>query len=398
MAALLRAAREGARGAGHVAPNPLVGCCILDRAGRLLALGHHARFGGPHAEIAALQKITSPADLKGAHVFVTLEPCAHYGKTPPCAQALAQLPIASLTYGLRDPFPAVSGRGDQELRAAGKRVLNLEETNPKTFQQFFTDFPAFKLSATQLEQIKVRMAELAEIFLHNLRHQRPFVAVKVAASLDGKIAKASGESRWLTGEPARRHVHRLRAHYDAVLVGLRTFLIDNPSLNVRHPEFPNLQNKVVILDPELKSLPHLAQSQLLRVHAPEKIILTHASTHAPPAESELRRAGLDKINFVGSPLTSTGSLELASLLASLKRCGITSVLVEGGAHTISAFLQAKLVNRLYLFQAPLILGEKEALGWTSELFSSDLKSAQQLRHCRVARFGRDLLITARVSL
>jgi diaminohydroxyphosphoribosylaminopyrimidine deaminase/5-amino-6-(5-phosphoribosylamino)uracil reductase len=183
--AMKLAIEEAARGAGFVAPNPLVGCVILSRDGALIGRGHHERIGEGHAEVRALESVADVSQLNAAQVFVTLEPCAHQGRTPSCAEALAKLPIASVTYGLEDPNPLVAGKGAEILRAAGKTV------------QIFGG-------------LKTELEEACEIFLMNMREKRAFVALKAAASLDGKIALPDGSSQWITGEESRAHVQSLR--------------------------------------------------------------------------------------------------------------------------------------------------------------------------------------------
>ena len=220
--AMQLAISEALKGAPFVSPNPKVGCVILDSQGELLSTGYHKKFGEAHAEIEALKNL-NPDQLKGAHLIVTLEPCAHEGKTPSCAKTLAKLPIKKVTFGLVDPNPLVAGQGAKILKEAG---IEVEE-----YQGI----------------LKADLEEVCEEFLWNFRQKKVFVAVKIAQSLDGKIALLNGESKWITGPDSRQKVHELRAQYDAVLVGKNTILIDNPSLDIRHPKIQK-ENKVVVLD------------------------------------------------------------------------------------------------------------------------------------------------------
>ena len=242
--AMKLAIAEARKGAPFVSPNPMVGCVVLDSAGNFLSSGYHKIYGSAHAEVNALAGLISE-QLKDAHVVVTLEPCAHQGKTPSCAKTLAALSIKKITYGLIDPNPLVAGKGADILKSAGKDVVLFSELQ------------------TELE-------ELCEIFLMNQRKQKIFVAIKVATSLDGQMALQSGESQWITGEAAREHAHYLRSCYDAVMVGAGTIQKDNPSLNVRHPEVKK-ENKVVILDPQGLQLKNFSQLRVSQTHDSKNI-------------------------------------------------------------------------------------------------------------------------------
>jgi diaminohydroxyphosphoribosylaminopyrimidine deaminase/5-amino-6-(5-phosphoribosylamino)uracil reductase len=311
------AIEEGKKGAGFVSPNPLVGCVILDRGDKLLGKGFHARVGENHAEINALAEIEDPNRLDGAHVYVTLEPCAHEGRTPSCAKILAKLPIASVTYGVEDPNPLVSGQGAGILREAGKAVKR---------ESFGLD--------RELE-------ELAEIFLLNMRDKRPFIAVKIASSLDGKAALKDGTSQWITGEESRARVQYLRGCYDAVVTGLGTFLRDDPRLNSRDRKFENKRQRAVLLDPEGKSFAKLKGSKLLSVRAPEDVIVV------------TRPLGLKSPSGKHIEVPDAGgAFDLYSLLPALQAEGIHSLFVEGGPVTASRCLLSKMSDRRYVVMAP----------------------------------------------
>jgi diaminohydroxyphosphoribosylaminopyrimidine deaminase/5-amino-6-(5-phosphoribosylamino)uracil reductase len=358
--AMKLAVEEGKKGAGFVSPNPLVGAVILDRNYNLVGKGFHRRVGDAHAEVNALKEIENPGHLDGAHVFVTLEPCAHEGRTPSCAKALAKLPIASVTYGLKDPNPLVAGQGARILREAGKTV------------EPFTD-------------LQDELEELAEIFLMNMRSKRPFIAVKVASSLDGRIALAGGESQWITNEESRAHVQYLRGCYDAVLTGVGTFLRDDPRLNSRDARFGGKNQRVVLLDPSGKSFAKLAKSRLWSVREPGDILVITGPLSVDAPEG---------IRHVEIP-DADGAFEMPALMDALMEAEVHSLFVEAGAYTVSGFLKARLVDRLYLFQAPKILGE--GLGWTSGFTLSSLVQAPILRHPRLERFGGDFLVTGRLN-
>ncbi len=357
--AMLMAIEEGSKGAGFVSPNPLVGCAILDRNYRLIALAHHERVGEGHAEVNALKKIQNPALLEGAHVYVTLEPCAHEGRTPSCAKALAALPIASVTYGLEDPNPLVSGQGAGILRAAGKKV------------QLF-------------DGLKDELEELAEIFLMNQRQGRPFVGVKVASSLDGRIALSDGTSQWITGESARGQVQYLRGIYDAVITGAGTVLKDNPRLDSRDPRFSRKRQRLVVLDPDFETWGRMAELNIAKIRTKEDVLIVVRPGLARPLQTGC---------VVEAPCGEHG-FELSELLQSLRQEQIQSVLVEAGGFTVSRFLRAGLVDRLYLFMAAKILGE--GMSWTEGLKIRSLAETPRLRKIRVQTFGEDLLLTARL--
>jgi diaminohydroxyphosphoribosylaminopyrimidine deaminase/5-amino-6-(5-phosphoribosylamino)uracil reductase len=355
-----RAHEEGSKGFGFVSPNPLVGCVVLNKNLEMISTGFHEMYGGAHAEINAIKNLTHE-QLDGAHIVVTLEPCAHVGKTPACAKTLAELPIASVTYGIKDPNPLVSGKGIEILEKAGKAVLHLQTT----------------------EQ---HCEDLAEIFLWNMRQKKAFVALKMASSLDGQIALKSGESQWITGEKSRKYSHYLRAGYDAILIGRNTLVVDDPMLNIRHPNFQGKKNKVVILDPEGKLLRNISHYKISEYHDKENIVFAIKDTTVVSTDY--------KIVPVKSMLS--GALDLSDLTAKLYEEKICSLYVEGGAQTYSEFLSQKAFQRLYLFQAPVIIGTKNGKSWSESFSVSRLKEKLHLNNMSSRRIGEDLFITARV--
>jgi diaminohydroxyphosphoribosylaminopyrimidine deaminase/5-amino-6-(5-phosphoribosylamino)uracil reductase len=357
--AMQLAISEGKKGAGFVSPNPLVGCVILDKNGDLIGKGYHARVGEAHAEIHALESVKDPKRLEGAHLYVTLEPCAHQGRTGSCAMRIASLPIAGVTYGLVDPNPLVSGKGEKILREAGKSVARFTE-------------------------LQDELEELAEAFLVNMREKRPFIAMKVASSLDGKIALRDGSSQWITGDGARSQVHYLRGCYDAVLSGVGTFLRDSPRLNSRNNQFESKSQKVILLDPEGKSYPYLKNSELAKVRKPEELmIVTAPGIGAPPVGRHIKVSDRDR------------DFDLHELLTILQGEGIYSVLVEAGPITASSFLKARLVDRMYLFLAPKLLGD--GLSWTSAFSLESLDRAVRIEKLKVETFDKDLLLSGKCA-
>lgn len=349
-------------GTGRVAPNPLVGCVILDRDSKVIGWGHHAKVGTDHAETAALKSIISRDALRGATVVVTLEPCAHEGRTPPCADALAKLPLGKVVYGLTDPNPKVSGKGESIIKGAGIAVEQISD-------------PA----------LVADLEELAEVFLCNVRSKRAFIALKVAATLDAQMALKSGASQWITGEASRAAAHELRGTYDAVMVGRRTFQTDNPKLNNRHPAFSDRGHKVIVVDSKGEALKNLEKTNLYASHAPENIIWVVSSEVKTPLPIQIWKV----------PSTPAG-VELEALTAMALERGITSVLVEGGPHLIAAWLEQKAAQRWYQFIAPDLIGAKEGLAINSLWGVNDLDHRLRLRNPRWRLFGRDALVTGRL--
>lgn len=381
-----------AKGWGWVSPNPAVGCVILDLNNRLIGFGYHEKFGGPHAEVNALRGLT-PEQLQGARVFVTLEPCSHYGKTPPCAEALAKLPISEVIYGLQDPNPQVHGKGLAILQQAGIKV-------------------------TFYDKKREAFENVCEHFLKNMRHQKPFVTLKAAVSLDGKLALKNGQSQWITGKESRQEGHRLRAHHDAILVGVNTFLTDNPSLNIRDPLFPGKTNQVIVLDPSGRGIKNIKSSKLYATHKPENIIwvlnaelkVSFSSTSKNVKSldestlfplQEFKELGI-KLIFIDkftSISNLSNTLNLSELLQELWNLNIRSILVEGGGATISSFLNQKAADRLSLFMAPMVIGDVSGVGWSSSITPiEELSQSMKLGTFTTASMGKDVLFSTRILL
>lgn len=309
---MARALAAATAGWGQVAPNPLVGA-VLVRDGLLLAEGAHRQFGGPHAEIDALSRAGGRA--RGATLYVTLEPCAHHGKTPPCTDAIIAAGVRRVVVAIRDPNPAAGGGADI-LRAAGMQV--------------------------DIGVLSAAAAELNAPFLHAFRSDRPWVTLKLALSLDGAIAASSGSTTWLTGAAARRHVHHLRAGHDAIAVGMGTVRADDPRLTVRDAPAPRVPPVRVIFS-RRGGLP--AASQLAR-GARDVPVIVYATEPSPGAPEDA--PGIDVV--------ATDSL--AGALRDLRARNVHSVLVEGGAAIATAFINEHLVDRLVLYRAPVLLGRQ----------------------------------------
>ncbi len=307
----------GARGLGRVAPNPAVGCVIV-KDGRLLGRGWTRPSGRPHAETVALAQA---GECRGATAYVTLEPCAHTGKTPPCANALIKAGIARLVCPLADPDPRVSGKGFEMLRQAGIQV------------------------DTGLMATEARIANAG--FLLTKEQSRPFVTLKLAASLDGRIATNTGESRWITGPESRRYVHMLRATHDAVMIGRGTAEADDPMLDIRDLGLGQANPVRVVLDSQLSlSL----TSRLARSAGRIPLWMCHSKE-----AKGLRTWEKSSATLVETPTGDSG-LAIAPLLQALASKGLTRILVEGGGQLAASLVSADLVDRLEVFHAGLLLG------------------------------------------
>lgn len=340
------------KGRGWVAPNPLVGCVIV-KDDRIIGRGYHRRYGACHAEVAALTEAGERA--RGATMYVTLQPCNHFGKTPPCTEAVIRAGIRRLVIAARDPnLKTKCEDGRQKLVTAGIEIAT---------------------GIGETEALKQN-----EVYVHNLRHRRPFVVLKLAATLDAKIADFAGRSRWITSEASLDYVHRLRGEYAAILVGAGTVRKDNPSLTCRAPGMRNPLR--VVLDPRL-TVP--ASS---RVFMPPGAVLLFHGSQAPPKSRRQFRSQDISIREIG--LDRDGLLAWPEILDRLFQTGIASVLIEGGAKVAASALSAGIVNKLYLFLAPRILGQ--GISFSNELGPRPLSKAIAMKDWRSLRVGNDLLI------
>ena len=309
------------RGLGNAWPNPAVGC-VLVKDGRVIGRGWTQPGGRPHAETEALRRAGDAA--RGATAYVTLEPCSHHGRTPPCCEALAGAGITRVVMAMRDPDPRVNGRGLAMLRGAGIVV-----------EEGLLEAEARALNAGFFRRIQAGM---------------PVVTLKLASTLDGRIATASGESRWITGAAARREVHALRARHDAILVGSGTVLADDPDLTCRIPGMERVPMLRVVADARLRTPP---AARLVQGAQLAPVLIITAPGHPPAAQAPFIAAGAD---IVTVPAHAAGGLDLPSLLRALGRRGVTRVLAEGGAGLAAALLRQGLVDRLVWFHAPAVMG------------------------------------------
>lgn len=345
-AALMRRALELARrGRGRVEPNPMVGC-VIARGSRVVGEGWHARYGGPHAEIRALRAAGRAA--RGADVYVSLEPCCHHGKTPPCAEALLRAGVRRVFAAMRDPDPRVSGRGLALLAAAGVR--------------------------TSCGLLGGEARRLNRGFARWVRRPRPYVILKAAASLDGRIETSSGESKWITSRQARALGRRMRSETDAVLVGVGTALADDPRLTAPGARSPLR----VVLDARLRT----PRGGRLMRGGPTLIVTAALPPRGLPPSVSLLRVP-----------RRAGGLDLEAALAGLRERGVRSLIVEGGSRVHTSFLEAGLVDEVRLFLAPRLIGGGRARGFFEGRGARRLADALELRELRVRRVGPDILIS-----
>jgi len=314
-----------ARGLGNVAPNPAVGCVIVSREGRIVGRGWTANGGRPHAETIALGQAGEAA--RGSTAYVSLEPCAHHGKTPPCADALIAAGVAGVVGAIKDPDPRTSGTGFTKLKAAGIAVS----------EGVLTDEAKF----------------LNEGFFKTITENRPLVALKIAQSTDGYVGRERGQDRWITGKRARDHGQMLRAQHDAILIGVGTAMADDPELTCRIPGLEDRSPVRVVLDSHLR-LP--ANSKL--VQTSRKVPLLVFTTMKDGGENLIALG----VEIVRVNADSKGHPDLREVLTALAKRGITRLLVEGGPAVHASFFEAGLAGRVHLYQSPTVVGAKGVRG------------------------------------
>ena len=360
-----QALAQAAKSRGLTAPNPAVGA-VLVRDGQVVARGRHEYCGGPHAEPACLDDArTRGVDPAACDMYVTLEPCNHHGKTPPCTRAILAAGIKRLYVGCADPNPDVAGNGAAFLRERGVAVaMGLLE---RECLDMIADFIVWKTTT------------------------RPYVQLKLAATLDGRIACRTGHSKWITGQAARRRVHELRARCDAVLVGGQTFRVDDPGLDPRLTPAPSWAKNplAVVLTSQLP--PANAESTLLAKRPTQTVFLTDTLSAASASASSLRDMGV-RVLAVGEP----GRLSLKTALTLLRSAaGCHTVLCEGGGRLGLSLLEAGLADEFLLFFAPKILGDELAVPLFSGRRAEAMDQALNLRTTGAERIGDDLLVTLR---
>jgi diaminohydroxyphosphoribosylaminopyrimidine deaminase/5-amino-6-(5-phosphoribosylamino)uracil reductase len=349
---MARALALAVRGLGRTHPNPAVGA-VVARGERVVGEGWHRRAGTAHAEVVALRAAGRRA--VGATLYVTLEPCTHFGRTPPCVDAVLRAGVARVVIGMVDPSPRVRGRGIRRLRRTGVRV-------------------SVGVLGTDCRRLLAGYASA-------VRRKRPFVVLKLAASLDGRIATRSGVSRWITGGAARRRAHQLRNRLDAVLVGAGTILADDPQLTCR---IRGGRDPVrVVLDGRLRISP---RARVVCGRSPAPTWIVTASDAPARRATALRRAGVEVIALPGR-----GEVAIARVLRELCRRGVTSVLIEGGAGVAAAALRARIVDRLVVFLAPILIGG-DGVPMVGRLGTATPRRALRLVRMQVGRAGGDVMV------
>ncbi|MFZ5432700.1 MAG: bifunctional diaminohydroxyphosphoribosylaminopyrimidine deaminase/5-amino-6-(5-phosphoribosylamino)uracil reductase RibD, partial [Calditrichota bacterium] len=314
------ALREAVKGRGFTSPNPLVGAVAV-KDGRVLGKAYHKRFGGEHAEIALIRSL-SPEDLRGSTLYVNLEPCCHVGKTPPCTDEIIRTGFKQVVIGHQDPNPLVEGRGIAQLRAAGIEV--------------------------RVNVLEHEACDLNAPFLTYITKRRPWILLKVAQSLDGRIALANGQSRWITGESSRTEVHRLRAELDAVMVGSQTVIEDDPELTVRH--IRGRDPLRIIVDSLLRIRP---ESKVLhRADSCRTWVLTTPNAPATKRQ-DIEATGA---TLFDCPPGADGKIDLLKAMELLADHGVASLFVEGGGTLHASFIRAGLYDRFIVAVAPMLIG------------------------------------------
>ena len=351
----LRLARKGL---GRTSPNPMVGAVVV-KGNNIVGRGYHHRAGEPHAEILALRQAGTRA--RGATLYLNLEPCDHFGRTPPCTRAILQAGIRRVVAGMKDPNPLVSGGGIRRLRRAGVRV--------------------------DVGVLEKECRELNAPFCKYITRKRPFVTLKAAASLDGKVATRSGDSRWISSGTSRNYVHRLRRAMDAVMVGIGTVLKDDPLLTVRLPGGGKSRQPLrVIVDSRLRIPLH---SQLVRTAGQYPTLV--ATTQAASL-SRMRRLAAANVGVATIAKDVRGHVSLRGLMKELARRGVVSLLLEGGSTLNASALREGVVDRLLFFLAPKIIGGQGAPGVIGGDGTLRIKDAEPVEILKVRRIGPDILI------
>jgi diaminohydroxyphosphoribosylaminopyrimidine deaminase / 5-amino-6-(5-phosphoribosylamino)uracil reductase len=360
---MARALMLAARGMGSVEPNPIVGC-VLVRDGEVVGEGYHETFGGPHAEVNALAEAADRA--RGATAYVTLEPCCHQGKTPPCTQALIRAGVARVVVGVEDPFVEVAGRGISELRAAGIEV----DVGARGEDANWLLAPYRKLLVTK----------------------RPWVIAKWAMTLDGKLATRSGDSQWISSESSRAVVHQLRGRVDAVVVGSRTACIDNPLLTARPADLADIKRTAVRVVVDSTASISL-ESRLVKTAADVPVLLATAEDAPLEACNRLSAAGVEVYRCPGK----THEERLAALFDEMGRRRMTNVLVEGGSRLLGTLFDLRAVDEVHVFIAPKLAGGVAASSPVGGEGVDRMNAALQLADITIEEMDGDVYVHGRVG-
>ena len=341
---------------GKVAPNPLVGAVVLDKNGNFAGCGRHEKYGHAHAEVNAIKNAKENGfDIKGGTIIVNLEPCSHFGKTPPCADLIIKEGLRTVVVGCKDPNPKVAGRGIKKLEDAKIKVV--------------------------VGVLEDECKKLNEVFIKNHTKNAPFVVLKTATTLDGKIATKTGSSKWITAEKSRNYVQKLRNEYDAILTGSGTVIVDNPSLTCR---LKNGKNPIrIVIDSQLKTDP---KSKVYNGDGTKIFVAVAENT-------DIKGFGTNTVEFIKCSVSkTTGKIDLSELLIKLYEKGINSIMVEAGGELNQAFIQANLADKLYQFVAPKILGDSEAKSFVSGCDIKDINDSHKLLISSTKKLGQDIVI------
>lgn len=356
-----RALALAKKGTGYTSPNPMVGA-VLVKNGHIVGEGFHPYPGGPHAEVVAIRNAGTQA--KGSTAYVTLEPCCHFGKTPPCSQALIHAGISEVYYAVGDPNPKVDGGGHQQLREAGITVHA-------------------GLMAREAE-------ELMRFFFHFMKLGKPYVIAKYAMSLDGRIATATGSSKWITSQQARQAVMHLRHECDAILIGSGTLQTDNPRLTARLPEDVQPGKLLrVVLDSKRGVSP---EALVFKTSPTSPTVLF---THFPYSEQTIQQFEKKGVDLIQSPTNSEGRISLPFVLETLAKRNVLSLLVEGGGHVLGNFFQEQLVDEVWAFVAPKIIGGSQAPGPVGGVGATLIEDASRWEWKYRETHGPDVLLCAK---
>ena len=350
------AIREARKGLGWTSPNPPVGC-VIARGGKIVAKGYHRRAGEPHAEIEALQNLQGRVKSMDT-LYVTLEPCNHFGRTPPCTQAILKSGIRRVVVGATDPNPNVAGGGSRFLSEQGLEVIN--------------------------GVLETECSRVIEVFRKHARTGLPFVAAKSALTLDGWTASSAGNSKWITGESSRRFVHRLRESLDAVMVGVGTVLIDDPSLTVRLKSRRGRDPLRIVVDTRLRIRP---DAKVLRNDGSASVLIVVGESVPSSRLMPFERQG----NGILVCPEKEGRVDLGAMMVKLGQVPVTSVLLEGGATLMGAMIRQRVVDKFYIFKAPKILGGGDGIPMASGPGPLSIDSCIRLKDMRIRRFGEDVL-------
>jgi len=351
-----------ARGSGSTSPNPLVGAVIV-KNGKIVGEGWHERAGEPHAEVKAI--MNSKESLEGSTIYVNLEPCSHFGRTPPCAAELVKRRFKRVVVAMEDPNPLVAGRGIKLLRDSGIEV----------------DVGSHRLDALKLN----------DIFIKHITRKTPFILLKSAMTLDGKTASKSGDSKWISGEQSREHVHHLRNRYSSILVGINTVLKDNPELTTRLLGVKGRNPLRIIVDSKGR-IPF--DSNVLQTEDDRRTIIATTEDMPEIKQRQLKDKGAEVI------ITDkrNGKVNIRQLIEELGERGVDSLLIEGGGTIAASFLEEGLIDKVAIFIAPVIIGGKTAPTPVMGTGVDFINDGYRLKHQSITAFGRDILVEGYINV